>query len=183
MPHLMLKFSAEREVQDLAGQLVPNGKEHISFIIIDTDKGKITELEADAKNIRQVEREPNWGELKTATETLGKEPGARTTEEYRQLQAERDSYRQKMTSAQADLVAKNQLILQLNGEIQKLKEDDIDKLGGKDLLANALDSHIEELAASQRFEEYENAKKIFRRLTGHPWVGEDDDDEEGDLSG
>lgn len=182
MPHLMLEFSADREVQELAGQLVPSGKEHIKFRMIDTDKGQVIELDADAKNIHQTERKPSWGELKVATETLGREPGGETVDAkvHEVVRAERDKLRKELDSARADLVAKNQLILQLNEKIQGYEAKDV--TGGRDILASALDSYLEELAASMDFERYEAGKLIYKQLTGHRWVEDDEDDEEGDLS-
>ena len=183
MPHLMLEFLAEREVQEKGGKLTPSGKEHISFRMIDTDHGKVIELKADASNIEQVEREPKWGELEAATHVLGKQPGAeQRLKELKKIEAERDSYRQKHLAAQAEMVAKNELIVKLNEQINKLKKSSMSKYG--DLIGNALTSHIEELAASMRFEEYENAKVVYEIATGQKWLDDGSDlDEEGDLPG
>jgi hypothetical protein len=182
MPHLILEFKADRDVQEIAGQLVPTGKDHISFRMIDTDHGKVIELEADAKNIRQVERAPSWGETKIATETLGRTPGADTVDAkiHEAMRAERDKLKTEMESAKADLVAKNRLVLSLNQKIQDYEASDVTE--GRDLLASALDSYLEELAASQDFDRYNQGKRIYRQLTGEKWVDDGEDDEEGDLS-
>jgi hypothetical protein len=180
MPHLVLEFKADREVQEIAGQLVPSGKENLSFRMIDTDTGKVTVLNCDAKNLHHEEREPTWGETKIATETLNRTPGedlvSRKVHEV--VRDQRDKLNAELSEAKADLVVKNDALVKASTKVAEYESQDV--TDGRDILASALDSYLEDLAAAMDFDRYEQGKKIYRRLTGQSWV--DDGEEEGDLS-
>jgi hypothetical protein len=183
LPHLMLSFNADREVSEIAGQLVPTGKESIDIKMMDTDQGQVVELKIDAKSIDHVERKPTHGELTLASRTLGKEPGV-NKEELERLRLRTTELERKLDKLNADLVGKNKLVVQLNGEVAELQRKEINNKG-RTLLASSLDGHIADLAAKGQYETYEQAKILYKQLTGISWVDEgdeddDDDDEEGD---
>lgn len=188
MPYLMLEFNAERLVTEKAGQMVPTGDEKISFRMIDTETGKVVTLSADAKNVQQVERPANFGESHTASQVLGQEPGKPVSQHIQDrlenLEAERDSYRQKYMAAQTEIDKRKEQVKKREEEIVKLRQKVTTPMEDE-LIAAALDGYIYELAAGQQFSSYEDAKKLYRRLTGTPWSddGSGEDDEEGDCSG
>jgi hypothetical protein len=177
MPHLILAFEAEREMKDVKGRQVPTGKDSFSFKMIDTDKGEVVELSADTKNVKQNVRQPNFAELDTASKALGKGVGEEIAlKQYEELKAERDSYFKKNQAAETSINSQKRIISSLESEIALLKTETFDEQQKK-ILADALDEKIIQYAALQDFENYESAKKMYRKLTGHGWA---DDDEEGD---
>ena len=192
MPYLMLSFEAVRD-EDIAIYPVgkskttrtnPTGAERIKMTMIDTDTGKVVEFDAEAHNVKQIERAPKWAETHTAGQVLGKDPGKNVDlEAFRALEAERDSYRQKHLSAQETIRQKDDRIISLTDSLAELRKRDLNE-ESRHLLAASLDIHISELALSQNFEAYERAKKLYKALTGKAWVdeGSDDDDEEEDPS-
>ena len=175
MPYLVLEFEAEKDPVKKSDKL--------KLKMIDAATGKIVELEADCRSVRDTSREPTWAETQTASKALNKDVGTRISrEEFQKMEAERDSYRQKLLSAQANIETKQVLIAKLEAEIGTLKDSTLNDKA-KLLIGAALDGYIEELAANEQLESYDTAKKIYKHMTGMSWVSgedEDDDDEEGD---
>jgi hypothetical protein len=183
MPHLVLAFEANREVKDAKRSrsgipdLTPTGKESFKFKMIDTDKGEVVELSADATNIKQEVRPPNFAELDTASKALGKDVANEIAlEQFQEIQAERDSYRQKHLSAENQINSQKRIIDSLDREVTELRDQTYTEPQRK-ILADALDEKIMQFAALQDWEKYESSKKMYRSLTGESWA---DDDEEGD---
>jgi hypothetical protein len=175
MPYLMLDFEAVKAS-------TKKGKDHIKLRMINTDTGKVIEISGDLANAEHVERAPVWSETHTADQVLGhKIDGLVDESRLKQLEAERDSYRQKAVSAESSLRRKDENIAYLNGKLDEFRRRDLDDQS-RARLAAALDVHIEELALSGNLEAYQKAKKLYKSLTGKAWVDEgSDDDEEDDL--
>lgn len=178
MPYLMLQFEA---VKDPVGK-----KDTIKFKMIDTDTGAVVEMSADARNVKQENRQPTWAETTAASKVLGKDVGVHITKElFEHAKAERDSYRQKMLSAQNQVETKKKIIENLEAEISTLKDGTLND-HAKLIIGAALDRYIEELALNQQLESYDLAKKIYKHMTGMGWVQEsedEDDDEESEREG
>ena len=182
MPHLILGFSAEREMVEKfmkngSTKVVPTGKQTLDFKFIDTDKGEVTEFSADATNIKHEVRAPNYAEMHTATQVLNRDPGETIAlKQFEEVTAERDSYRQKHLAAQSQINTQSRVVEDLKRTNQELMLDKLDA-SEKALIGDALDVKIMELAAVQDYDGYEKAKKLYRRMTGHGWA---DDDQEVD---
>jgi uncharacterized coiled-coil DUF342 family protein len=177
MPHLLLSFAAEQDHSETyreRGNLKPPGREKIYFKVIDTDKGSVVEMSAEAFNVRQEERPPTHAELHTASQVLGKEPGENIAlKQYEELKTERDSYRQKHTSALSTIATQKNIISSNESKIRKL-EAEVVAPDEKKVVAAALDGHILQMAAEGNFEAYEEAKKLYRKMSGESWVDDDD---------
>lgn len=174
----MLSFEA---VKDPVGK-----KDTISFKIMDTETGEVVEMSADARNVKHDKRQPTWAETSAASKVLNKDVGERISkEQFNKANAERDSYREKMLSAQQQLDSKKKIIDNLEAEIATLKDGTLND-AAKLIIGAALDRYIEELAANEQLDSYDLAKKIYKHMTGMSWVtGEEDDgddDEEDERS-
>lgn len=193
MPYLMLNFEVTREETeetDENGYIrhVPTGKDHIVLRMIDTGKGHIVELEADTINTQTTEREPKWGEAHTASQVLGKGVGEQVSKtEYDRVRNEMEAYREKAISADRALKARLTDLVELQGEVKRLRNHQIEE-GDETVVAVALEAHIAHLGLNGTYDEYQRAKKIFKRLTGMSWnpggedEDEDDSEDERDLS-
>jgi hypothetical protein len=187
MPHLLMSFEATRAEETIDGKRRPSGQEHIAMTIMDTEKGKVVEIAADATNVQQVERAPVWGETHTASQVLRGGGDSALQVQFDRVSAERDSYRQKHASANITIEKQQNQLQEREKEILELKSKlkEYEGEGGEEskrVIADALDGHAETLALTQNFEDYERAKRLYRRFSGKPWVDEGDDDLEGDLT-
>jgi len=188
MPHLMLYFEATRQMKDIGeefGQIkhIPTGQENIKFVMIDTDKNQVIELEAEAIKVKQIQREPKWAEKHALDQVLsGGDPNLARAELER-VEAERNSYREKHLSAKSEIERQEKSIKELIEELKTLRHRDLSDESVR-IIEQALDSYIMELAGTKSFTDYNLAKELYHHMTGHAWADEfgDDDDEEGDLS-
>lgn len=182
MPHLVLEWSATREVGQVEigmdqFEMKPTGREEITLRMIDTATGKITEISADVNKLTQTERKPNWGETHTASEALGKGVGEKISKaEYYRLQAAMESYRSKQLAAQIKI---DELRRELADKKKTLaKAPKALPTEDKNLLGNAIESYIEYLLDNDQYKTYEDMKRLYKIVTGRSWLPEDDDDEE-----
>lgn len=179
MPYLMIEFEAH-----------PLKKgERISFKMIDTDNGKIVELEADASSVNQAERAPTPPEMELASRTLGKGIGGTVDQvSHDRVVKERNSYREKVLSAEnvlRDVTKKSreaaEKINALTAKLASAEEQTFDQ-DQKNLIAASLDHYMIYLLDSQQYASYEDAKKLYKVMTGRSYVDEGiEDDQEEDC--
>jgi hypothetical protein len=75
-------------------------------------------------------------------------------------------------------------LVELQAEVKRLRNRRIEE-EDEVIVADALESHIQHLGLNGTYEQYQQAKKIFKRLTGMSWNpgGEDEDEDDDDSEG
>ena len=189
MTYLMIDFKHDQKKEQYK---VPKGgnkgqlkdtrypQHTIEMTMIDTENGKVVEIEATAYKFRHEERKPTWSETHLASTTLGKAPESGISQsEFDKLQEERDSARRHADKLEKSVDEKKNIITGLEAENAALNEKVFDPKMSS-IVARALDLHMADLASSEEYENYALAKRAYKALTGESWLEGEDDDEEDD---
>lgn len=192
MPWLLLEMGLSREIEEIPlsdgrFDIKPGAPATMKMTAIDTDKGKVTEVEYQITRGQLRERAPSVVEVRTASKVLGKDKEPPPDPKRSKLEAQ-------LRNSKALLMTANRENQRLQREVERLrrpqKKDppppqkrgaDFDQ-SETDVIEAALFDYIGILRENVQLKTYSKAKELYRRVTGRDYepFTESEIDEEGD---